>query len=210
MEEFLEHDALVELLHDAALFFQGQRVEEFAFHLGGEPVDLLLVADVFEFDADMTGIAFLQAFKDLAEGGRAQADEIAGKKVLIEVVFGKAKEGKVEVGAAVFPGADGVGRGEEVALVAVAQDEAVGAQFLLPVDAVGGGGGSSGAGRGGGRRGRSPFVVAVPLALVVVVPLAVAVPLGEPALPWVTANPNPSKKRLNSGSTVSGFFTKSW
>ncbi len=77
MEEFLEHNALVELFHDPALLFQGKGVQEFMLHFIGEPVDLFLFADVFELDADMTGIALLQMFEDLAQGGSAEADQVA-------------------------------------------------------------------------------------------------------------------------------------
>src|SRR6185437_12015600 len=121
-------------------------VEEPFFHLVGEPVDPLLVADVFEFDAYVTGIALLNMGQDSAQGRCPQADEVAGEEVLVEILFGKAVEGEVDVGAAVLSGADGIGFSQQVAFIAVAEDQAVGAQFLSPVHTVGGGHGPGGSG----------------------------------------------------------------
>jgi len=112
MEEFLEHDTLVKLFHDPLLLFQGKGVQEFLLHFVGEPVDLFLFTDIFEFDAHMVGIAFLQVPQDLPEGGCAQADEVAGKEVLIQVFFGESIESQVEIGASVFARADRVGFGQ--------------------------------------------------------------------------------------------------
>src|ERR1700722_1629059 len=127
MKELLEEDALVKLFQDTFLFLQGKGVEEFLFHLRREPVDLFLVADVLKFDAYVVGIAFLEMGEDGPKGRRSQADEVTGEEVLVEVLFGKAVEGEVKIGAAAFSWADGVCFSQEVAFIPVAEYEAVGA-----------------------------------------------------------------------------------
>ena len=87
----------------------------------------------------MTGIALLEMVEDLPQGGGAEADQVAGKETFIEVLFGKAKKSQVEVSAAVFTGADRVGLCDQVTFIPVAEDKPVGAEFLFPVDAIGGG-----------------------------------------------------------------------
>src|ERR1700722_7160428 len=99
-------------------------------------------------------------FQYFTKGGGTEADEVTRKKTFVHVFLGEAEEPQVKVGAAVLAGADRVCFGDEMAFVAVAEDHAVGAQLLFPVDAVGGGEGlCARGGRGGPIRGGRPVAV---------------------------------------------------
>src|SRR5690348_7570928 len=117
MEEFLKHYPLVELLQDTFLFIQGNGVQKFLLHFIGEPVNLLLIADIFEFNANMGSITVLQVLEYLPESGSAQPDEIAGKKVLIQVRFGESVKSQIEIGATILPGTDRIRPGQQMTLI---------------------------------------------------------------------------------------------
>src|SRR5690348_5625066 len=114
MEEFLKHYPLVELLQNSFLFIQGNGIQKFLLHFIGEPVDLLLIADIFEFDAYMGSITVLQMLQYLPEGGSTQPNEIAGKKVLIQVLLGESVKSQIEVGATILPGTDRIRPGQQM------------------------------------------------------------------------------------------------
>jgi len=78
----------LKFFQDAFLFLQGERVEELLFHLGREPVDLLLVADVFEFLCRRGGIAVLEMGEDRPKGCGPESDEVTGEKIFVQVFFG--------------------------------------------------------------------------------------------------------------------------
>src|ERR1700722_13966083 len=97
-------------------------------------------------------------FQYFTKGSGPEADEVTRKKTFVHILLGEAEEPQVKVGAAVLAGADRVCFGDEMAFVAVAEDHTVGAQFLFPVDAVGGGEGLCARGGRGGPVGRGSGV----------------------------------------------------
>ena len=136
VQEFFKHHGLVDLFQDTFFLIQRNGIYKLAFHFVGEPIYFFLVADVFEFDTDMAGIAFLQMCEDIAERGGTQPDEVTGEKLFVHVFFGKTKKAQFEVGPAVAAVTDGIGISQQVSFVAIAQNQAVSTQFLLPIHTV--------------------------------------------------------------------------
>src|ERR1700729_1499907 len=77
--------------------------------------------------------------EDLPQRGGTEADQVAGKKTFVEVLFGKAKKSQVEISPAVFTRADRVGLCDQMAFIPVAEDEPIGAKLFFPINSIRGG-----------------------------------------------------------------------
>src|SRR5207247_646763 len=114
--------------------------KKFLFYFIGQPVYFFLIADVFKFYTHMRGIAFFQVVVNIAEGGSAKANQVAGMKYFIKIGFSKAIETYFNIGAPVFAGAYGVCFGQQVPLIPVAQYHTVGPYLVHPVGRCSAGG----------------------------------------------------------------------
>src|SRR5579862_8987273 len=106
MQKFFKHHALVEFFEYALFFLKRKGVNEFFFHLRRQPVNFHLIADIFEFNAHMMGITFLEMFQDIAQAGSSQADQVTGKKGLVKVIFGESKETQSQVSSPILSRTD--------------------------------------------------------------------------------------------------------
>jgi hypothetical protein len=61
------------------------------FHFVGDPINYLLVDDVFEFNTDMTSVAFLEMVYNIPQAGCTQANQVACLNGLIKIFFSKSK-----------------------------------------------------------------------------------------------------------------------
>ncbi len=125
MGEALEEFGVDQLPEDPVLLFAAEfRTIAVRLHLGLQPPPRLHVLNVEVLDGYRPAIGVVEHAEDLPQRGLLRPDEVAGVEYLVEVLFSETESSELEQRVAFEVVAERVEVGDEVADVAVGEDQA--------------------------------------------------------------------------------------
>src|SRR5205809_2758320 len=133
MKEFLKNYTLIQLFKYPFLCFDRKRIGKFFFYFIRKPVNLFLIADIFEFNTNMRSVTGFKMIQNITQGCFTQPNEIACSKSFVEICFIQPKKRKVEVCSAVFSFTDRICISNQMTFIPVTENKPVNPDLLHPI-----------------------------------------------------------------------------